>query len=311
VRVIALVVTGVVCSSVTARAESAADLQAEGEKAAKEGDYAGAIEKFKAADRIESRASHACLISLAYTRRNLWPQAEIFRTKCHERATPADPLPDWIGTADKQIDDAIAAANVAEVTISVEPAEAAANAQLTVSSFAPDEKFPPRAIHLPPGIHQIFASAPGFQDGHQLVDIKDKTPQKIVIRLLRPGETPPGEIQPVPAVQPASKLPWIVMGSGAAVAALGAVLHVTWYRSNLDAYQKALDMNPSLPHSAPVAQDWETSQRVVIGCYVVGGLAIGTGLVLKYTVFKNSESAPMVSFFPHAHGGMVSVGWSR
>src|SRR5207302_641157 len=193
------------CSSTVAGAQSAQDLQTEGEKAAKEGNYAGAIEKFKAADRVEPRASHACLIALAYTRRNLWPQAEIFRTKCHERATAGDPLPDWIGTADKQIDDAITSANVAEVTIVVEPAEAT-DAQLTVSSFAPDEKFPPRAIHLPPGIHQVFASATGFEVGSHLVDVKDKTPQKIVIKLYRPGETPTGPVIPVThETQPPSK----------------------------------------------------------------------------------------------------------
>src|SRR5690348_12026360 len=126
-----------------ARAQSptAAQLQAAGEQDAKDGNYAAAIDKLKAPDRIEAPASHACLIAPAYARRNLSPQAEIFRTECHERASASDPLPEWMPVADKQIDDAIASASVAAVTIQVEPAEISAQAEVTVSSFAPDEKF--------------------------------------------------------------------------------------------------------------------------------------------------------------------------
>jgi hypothetical protein len=311
----AIVVAGALLVSSAVYAQSAADLQAEGEKAAKEGNFANAIDKFKAADRIAPRASHACLIALAYTRRNLWPQAEIFRTKCHERASPTDPLPDWMTTADKQIDDAIGSAVVSAVTITVEPADAAAAAQLTVSSFAPDEKFPPRTIHLPPGIHQIFANAPGYEEGHQLVDVKDdKKPINVVIKLYHPGEAPPdGQVvrsqpaTPPPVAQ--SKTPWIIIGTGVGIAALGGVLDATWYKSARDDLAK-LPVSTTDPYKS--AEDtWSTRRNVVIGCYVVGGLTAVTGVILKYTVFNSSEHAPAVSFVPRDGGGMVSVGWSR
>jgi hypothetical protein len=310
VRLHAILVAGVICLPVVAQAQSAAELQAEGEQAAKEGNYAGAIDKFKAADAKERRASHACLIALAYTRRNLWPQAEIFRTKCHERASATDPLPDWIGVADKQIDDAIAAANVAEVTITVEPADVGASAQLTVSSFAPDEKFPPRVIHLPPGIHQIFASAPGYEDGHQLVDIKDKTPQKVVITLHKPGEgTPEPPTTPsTPSTSSPSKLPWYVIGGGLGIAAIGGILDATWYASARDDLSKQMQGTTAYTKANDT---WQTRWDVVVGCYVAGGLAVATGVVLKYTVFKNQSEAPAVSFVPRDGGGMFSVGWSR
>ena len=309
VRLHAILVAAVICLPALTYAQSAAELQAQGEQAAKEGNYAGAIDKFKAADAKQPRASHACLIALAYTRRNLWPQAEIFRTKCHERASATDPLPDWMGVADKQIDDAIASANVAEVTITVEPAEAAADAQLTVSSFAPDEKFPPRVIHLPPGIHQIFASAPGYEEGHQLVDIKDRTPQKIVITLHKPGEQVPEPQPAAPATQESpSKVPWFVMGGGVAIAALGGVLEATWY----DDERTKLGMTAmNAANYKSIESEWERRRNVVIGCYVAGGLAVVTGVVLKYTVFKHHDEAPAVSFVPRDGGGMVSVGWSR
>ena len=243
------------------------------------------------------------MIALAYTRRNLWPEAEIFRTKCHERATPTDPLPDWMPEADKQIDNAIATANVAEVTISIEPADAAAAAQLTVSSFAPDEKFPPRVIHLPPGIHQIFASAPGYEDGHQLVDIKDKTPQKVVIKLMKPGEAPPPEVGKPATEEAPSKLPWVVMGAGVGVVAIGGVFNLL--------ARNEFDKINGKPVGMFDDSTWKLYRNVSYGSFVVGGAAIATGVILKLTVFKNKESAPAVSFVPQSGGAMFSVGWAR
>ena len=290
VRFHAIVIAAVMYGAGVAAAESAAELQAEGERAAKDGDYAGAIDKFKAADRIEPRASHACLIALAYTRRNLWPQAEIFKTQCHERASPSDPLPDWMGAADRQIDNAIAAANVAEVTISVDPSDAL----ITVSSFALDEKFPPRVIHLAPGVHQISASAPGYEDDHRVVQITDKTPQHIVIELHKKGTV----------TRSASKVPWIVVGIGGAIAVSGAIVEATVYNTARNDYMNDYG-------NANKESDWERLRDVVIGCYVVGGLAVGTGIVLKYTVFEDRQDAPVVSFIPRDGGGLVSVGWNR
>jgi hypothetical protein len=139
-------------------AESAADLEARGEAAAKAGDFAGAIDHFKAADKLEVHASHACLIALAYMRRNLWAQAELWRAQCHARASAGDPLPDWIAEADAQFDASLAAANVAEVTIAVTPGDA----RIAIMGFAPDETFVPRAVHLPPGTYELTASAPGY-----------------------------------------------------------------------------------------------------------------------------------------------------
>ena len=313
VKLQAIVVAGVLVWSVAARAQSAAELQAAGEQAAKEGSYAEAIDKFKAADRLEVRASHACLIALAYTRRNLWPQAEIFRDRCHSLAKERnEPLPDWIDTADKQIEDAIAKAiasqTVAEVTISVEPADAAANALVTVSSFAPDEKFAPRAVHLPTGIHQLFVSAPGYEIGSQLVDIKDARPQQIVVRLHRPGEGPgPVKAEPPAKPQP-SKLPWIIAGAGVGIAAIGGVLDATWYKSARDTLAGDTTLDPKYVGDEST---WSTRRDVVIGFYVAGGLAFATGVVLKYTVFKHTEHPPAVSVAPIDNGGVVSFGWSR
>jgi hypothetical protein len=282
------VVLFVVTWSVLARAGSADDLQAEGEEAARRGDYANAIDRFKAAERIEPRARHACLIALAYTRRNLWSQAEIFRTACHERANADDPLPDWMADADREIDEAIRAANVAAVTIVVEPVDAAV--RLSVSSFAPDETFSPRVIHLSPGTHQIFASAPGFEPAQMLVDVRDRTPQQIHIALTRRG--PPSHVAP-----------WLVIGAGVALGAVGGVLHATWYRQRY----AAVEADVPGTEAADIAS-WLTARRLVIGCYVAGAVTIGVGLVLRATVWRE---APAIDVAPTGGGAIVSIGWSR
>src|SRR5512143_861795 len=112
-----LVAALVVVAPVVGHADDREALQAKGEQLAKEGRYNDAIDAFKAADRIQPRASHACLIALAYTRREAWPQAELFLSICHQRANAGDPLPDWVPQADQMIKERLASANLAEVTI--------------------------------------------------------------------------------------------------------------------------------------------------------------------------------------------------
>ncbi len=133
-RILAITVAGLVTlAPLGARADQRDDLK--GEQQAKDGRFADAIDSFKAADRIQPRASHACLIALAYTRRELWSQAQLWLSTCHTRASASDPLPDWVPLAEKQIKERLETANVAEVTIEVKPA--GAKAKFTVSSFAP------------------------------------------------------------------------------------------------------------------------------------------------------------------------------
>ena len=331
-----LVVAIVLATPAAVRAQpTAAELQAAGEQAAKQGEYDKAIDDFKKADRIEPKAAHACLIALAYARRNLWPQAEIFRTVCHARATASDPLPPWIGTADKQIDDAIASETLAAITIDVTPPDAAPNAQITVSSFAPDETFPPRMIHLPPGIHQIFANAPGYDQGHQLIEVKDRTPQHIVIALYKSGEQPapswaegtPAKPTPSAPAAPASgvgsttsvharatvagahpsKVPWIVGGVGAALVVGGAVYAAAVVPGDWSKDDPNGDPNCTMAACSQLRSD----EFLAEGLGIAGVLAVGTAVALKYTVFKHHDDVPGVAFVPTRGGGMVSLGWTR
>ncbi|MFN0245492.1 MAG: hypothetical protein ACKV2T_01205 [Kofleriaceae bacterium] len=283
-------------------------MRARGEQLAKDGRYTEAVDAFKAAERIEPRARHSCLIALAYIRRELWPQAEIFLEQCETRATQADPVPEWVPTAKQQLAERLATVNVAPVVIKVEPA--GVDVKLAVSSFAPDELFGPRLIHLPPGRHVIIATAKGYNDSQKTIEVADKSPQEIVITML-PITMGTGPDGPTPGVTEApSKVPVFIMGGGGVVV-LGAIAsHVFYYKAKRDDLERAGDAGDQMAYNRNLPP-FNRARMITIGLYALGGAAVITGLVLKLTVFDGKESPAQVSVVPTDGGGMLTVGWSR
>jgi hypothetical protein len=289
---------------------TAPELQAKGEDLAKQGHFTEAIDAFKQADKIEPSATHACLIALAYTRRELWPQAEVWLALCQVRANAKDPLPEWAAAEQDQINERLAAANVAPVEIHVLPVDA--NAKLTVSDFAPDEQFSPRTIHLAPGLHTIKATAPGYLDAEQQIEIKDKGPQTVELTLHKPGSGQPLPAGPAP-VPVHSNVPLYVMGAGAGLLVIGGVLHATYYKSaydDLNAVSKGMSGENAVTYGQKLGP-WQTARDVTIGVYAAGAVTLGVGIILKYTVYKDHEEAPAVAIVPTSGGGMVSLGFTR
>ena len=288
-------------------AESGEEMRARGEQLAKDGRYSEAIDAFKAAEKVEPRARHACFIALAYTRRELWAQAEIFLDQCHARATASDPLPEWVPMVDELLKERLALA--APIEIKVEPADA--DVKLAISSFANDELMKPRTIHLQQGRHVVIATAQGFNDAQKTIEVTDKTPQIVTITMLPIATTPPDVIvRPGAGVATArpSNLPLVLIGAGAGVTLIGAAAH-------LFVYWPARNDLAKLPKTAPgygaAENRWSKWRNLTIGLYAVGGATLITGLVLKMTVFKTTENAPQVSVVPQDGGGMLSVGWNR
>jgi len=250
-------------------AEDPAALRNEGEVLARVGRFSEAIDKFKAADRIKPAAANACLIALAYTRRELWPQAEIWLSTCRDRSTPEEPAPDWAPAAAQQIRDRLAAANVAPVEIVVTPRQAV----VTVSSFALDEKFSARTIHLGMGRHSFIATAPGYEDGHAELVVEDRTPKRVEIALKPRGIAVRG---------PRSfRIAGLVAG-GAAVVAAGAGAYF--------GIQARSDANTLSGHQGDMwtAADertylhGQTANDRAIGAYVAGGALLVVGGVFYY-----------------------------
>jgi hypothetical protein len=294
---------GVLAVASVAYAEpTAPELTAEGEQLAKDSRFSEAIDKFKAADKLQPTASHACLIALAYTRRELWPQAEIFLARCHERATPQDPLPDWVPVAEQQIAERLATVNVAPVTIDVSPPDA--KVSLTVSSFAPDETFAPRTIHLPPGHHVIIATAKGFERAQQEVEIENKDPKRVTIEL-KPKTTyfsePVYDIRPFTQPLGAVPSPWpkrmlvggLVIG-GAGLVATGLMSYEYFAAKN-----SAADWDDHI-------DTYRTSRIAAISLLAVGG-----GLAITGYLLHRSDESPAVAAAPLPGGAMIAVGWSR
>jgi hypothetical protein len=288
-------------------AESAEELRSRGEQLAKDGRYTEAIDAFKAAERLEPRARHSCLIALAYIRREAWPQAEIFLEQCEKRATPADPVPEWVPAAKQQLAERLTSAKVSAVDIRVEPA--GVTPKLAVSSFALDELFEPRTIHLPPGRHTIIATAPGYNDAQKTITVDGTAPQTVTITMLPVGtpESKPGDAKVRTIESKRSVVPYAIMGAGAGIALVGGIVHITKVRSTRDDIGGATT-TPDYNSKVDTFHKW---RNVTIGMYAVGGAAIVTGLVLEATVFKGKEAPVQVAVDPmEGGGGMVSVGWT-
>ena len=326
VRILTLVVGGAIAAlPAVAEADQRADLQAKGEQLAKDGRYGDAIEQFKAAEKIEHRATHACLIALAYTRRQLWSQADLWLTRCHQPA-PGETMPDWTRVANDQILSSLTKANLADVTLVVEPATAT-DVQLTLSGFAPDEQFEPHTIRVPLGTTVIFARAKGYADTQQVIQVQDRSPKRIVITLrperAAPIETtkpapptpPPVAQPPVPPAQVVTTAPQPLHGkpgmalitAGSAAIALGAGAHI-WM-----AYErgKLVDANRVDDRAAYDAHStrFDVARIAAIGLYATGAALVITGIVKRTS--HHAEARATVSALPLAGGAFVSIGWQR
>lgn len=311
VRILAIAVAGLLVAAGDVRADQREELQAKGEQLAKDGRFGDAIESFKAADRIATRASHACLIALAYTRLERWPQAELFLATCHERAKAGDPLPDWVPLADQQIKERLRTARVAEVSFEVRPP--VTGARITVSSFAPDEVFEPRTIYLPRGNHVIFAKAEGYADKQVTVQIKDLTPQTVVIDFAPPAATPEPTPAPTPTPMPEtpvkepSRLGLYLMIGGGVAAIVGASSHVKMGDAR-EPLVEANDENDPNKWDRNI-ENYRRLRAFTITCYVISAGLVVTGYVLRK---RSQRETASIAAVPLPEGGaFVSVGWSR
>ena len=197
------------------------------------------------------------------------------------------------------------------MNIKVEPASA--DVKLAVSSFAPDELFAPRSIHLPPGRHVIIATAKGFNDAQKTVEVTDKAPQDVVITMLpltQGGGGGGGGAPGATHAEPPGKAPLYIMGADGAIV-LGAVAsHLLYFKPARDKLADAGRAGDAVEY-ARLEGKFTTARTTTIALYAVGGAAVITGAILKLTVFKGKEAPAQVSVVPMHDGGMLTVGWSR
>lgn len=307
-RAVAFVVALVVASQ-TAVAETPAEATTRGEQLAKDGRFSEAIAAFKAADAVEPRAQHACLIALAYTRREAWPQAEIFLDLCRQRATASDPLPDWVPLVESTLAERLTTVDVAPITIIVKPGDV--HARLTVSAFAPDEVFEPRTIHLGFGTHVITAIANGFIARDVTVKVVDKSPQTITIELQSTVvQQTPLPLPPPPPPPAPSRRGWYVLGGGSLVLGVAVTLDLVWLQPARDHLAHAADpAHPSSDEFDRYEPTFDKARPITLATYGVGAATVLTGVAL--ILLDHRERAVQVAATP-THGGVfVGLEWNR
>jgi hypothetical protein len=299
----------IVCATRLASAHPPLDwtLRQDGEQLAKDGKYAAAIEKFKAADALAPSAANACLVALAYTRAQQWGEGELWLSLCQAHANPKEAMPEWLPVLQRDIATGLAEADVAAVTITVTPADA--HAVVRVSSFAADKTFTPRTVYLGRGHHVIVATAPSGMEARQEIDIVDRASRVVVIALpTSPApvltELPPSPPSPPPPPPAGPHLwPRRLAIAGAIVSGAG----LASYAEMGYAWLQIRDRNES-------TSTYDRYHPIYTGARVAtaGLLAVGAGLlVTSYVLHRSDRETPTITLAPAPGGGVFGVAWQR
>lgn len=283
----------IVCVANVAHAETPAELVAEGRRLAGEGEFTRAITKFKEADAIEPTAENACLIGLAYTRRELWSQAELYFDRCKERTKAGDPPPDWANEAIATLAAKLSSTGVSAIEIRVAPA--VPDVAISVSGFSADETFAPRTVHLAPGTYVLTATAPGHSPVREKLVVVGTAPQTITLSF----DVKPSGVHAKP-VRPTSQ--WFFVGAvGLALVGGGFHLVSALERSKL---QDAVDANdPALwDKHDPL---FRYSRAGAIAGYSLAAITLTIGLVVR------SRETPVVDVVAGPSGAVVAFTWQR
>jgi hypothetical protein len=273
---------------IVVHADPVDDLDAKGEELGRLGNWTQAIDAFKQADAQRPNTKHACLIGLAYVRRELWPQAELFFARCRGRASSSDPVPEWLGDAQQQLDEKLTAANTVAVSFAITPAIAAP--QISVSSFAPDEKFAPQTIHLAPGTYTVRVTADGYVHQQREIVIEPTGLRATTVAFsLEPVHPPP------------SKIPSVLFVAGVGLLG-GAVAFDIW---SVGPARDRADPPLSVATQAEVRDAYAVRRNIDVGLYAAGVVSVIVAVWLRETAFSSVE----VTVTPDR--ALVGLAWSR
>jgi hypothetical protein len=162
------------------------------------------------------------------------------------------------------------------------------------------------------GEHNVVASKPGYLTETQQLVLSPGEKKRLEITLLsldQAGET----------VQRWSPwLPWSIVGGGLAIALGGGTMH--WRAAgNFDSFDQEFNVtcasNGCLESEVPALTDKldraETQQKIALTSYVVGGVAVATGLVMVFLnqprFIRKDKAAGKVSFTPVVAPDMAGV----
>ena len=316
----ALALSVIVAASWPSRA--GADPAAEAEQLAREGrelgdggDFAAAIDRFKAAYRLAPLPKYTCNIGLAYSKLGKWAPAQLFLARCRRDwgATLATPVPAFVGVSLPEIEARLQRAAFARVELVCTPADA----RILVAALDPDEAIGEHAFWLPVGAHELEVSRQGFVTQRIAVEVAAaQRPVRVEIELREVAPAAPalmpGPADPVVSVRrqsaprSSSSLRWVALGIGTAATVGGAGLHWLALQTRADARELTVAEG-----FAEKNDTYRWQRAAALGAYAVGagGLALATYLWVRSR--GGEDHSASVALTPAPGGAMVWLGWSR
>ncbi len=280
--------------------EDADTLVREGAALGERGDWDGAIEKFRAAERSWPRAMHDCNIGLAYVLSARHHLGWLYLGRCQARAT--ETLPKWVQTRRQEALRILNAGEFTPLELEVSPpmAQVAIDTQpgeVFTGTIVPGASQAVITLWLPFGEHKVRVEAEGFEAMSSSLQLKGREPLRVQWRLspavpseAPPPEAPPPELPPLspppaPEAPPPAPVegrgvsvgPWITIGAGIAAAAVGGVFHGA-ASSSRDQANTAADNGDRDAYDGHV-DDFELQRGLSYGLFIAGGAAVGAGLL--------------------------------
>jgi hypothetical protein len=285
----------------------AEELFVEATKLAGEKRWEEAIEKFRESDRVLPYASNDCNIATVYSLMGRPAQAQLYLGRCVERHGGVIPSAErgQVDATRREVDAMLTDGDFARVEIEADPAVS----QVRVSSFAPEDVFTAgRTIWLPLGSHELVVSSPGYVAIARRITIADKATRREVFRLgAEMGQAPVLLERRVPVAEPAARrgpLPHVLVGAGAAAAAVGVLFTVLAFDARDDAAAAARGEDRA---GYDDAVDRMKRYNVGFGAaYAVGAVSLGVGV---YLFLRPRASGPAEGLSVGAAPSAVTVGW--
>ncbi len=300
-------------------------LMNEGMALGRAGNNLEAIRRFRAAEALLPRFQDDCNIGLAWARLQQWARAELYLSRCRERAVAeraVDQLPAWVNERLREADAALGQAGWARVEVASDPA----GAKVVASAFGVDDPFvAPRTVWLPPGAQDVLATLDGRRPERVTFTVEPGVARAVRVTLR--ANPPPVATTPPPVEKAASPpahpaAPTSAAGkslgervgrrrlvvAGALTLAAGVALLAGALTANL----LAQGPRSAIPN-AEIDVDYQRDlaalhsyRAAAITLYVVGGAAAATGLAL---VIAGRRLRPSLAIGPGAAALSLAGSW--
>ena len=276
--------------------EQAAALFQEGREAAKRGDYTTACAKMEESYRLEP--GHGTLINLADCQEHLNHLATAAQ-RFQEAADKLDPNDDRLVAVKQRI--AALAPRVPKLIVELST-NAPVSTRVTRDGILIATASLKKALPLDPGPHVIVASADGREDRPYRIDAGEGRTEHVVVEPGPPAspDTAPGTAGASGGRAPLRIAGFVVGGVGLAFlgAALGTGLALPGKQSTVDQHCGAaagLPANHCDATGFDAAQSGKTLSAANTATWVIGGLAVATGVTLVVVGFvgKDKPAAPV------------------